>query len=803
MEEQAQVVIIGGGITGCSIAYHLARRGWTDVFVLEKGELTSGSTWHAAGLVGQLRSSRNVTRMLKHSVDLYATLEEETGQSTGWKQVGGLRLASSADRMLELKRSATTARSFGLEMHLLSPQEALKLFPIMSLDGVVGAAYLPTDGYADPASVAQALAKGARDLGVRFQRNVRVADLTVAEENVTHVVTDHGTVQAQVVVNAAGMWAREIGRMVGVDVPLIPVQHQYLVTDNIPGLQEGLPTLRDPDRLVYYKEEAGALAMGGYEANPIPWSVGGIPTSFGQELLTPDYDHFEPLSTLAMERTPILETVGIRQMINGPEAFTPDGHFIMGRAPELRNFYVAAGFNAHGIAAGGGVGRMMAEWITEGEPSLDLWEVDIRRFGSHHSSLQYVKERTCELYGKHYSIAWPADEHATARGLRRSPLYHALREKGAVYGERFGWERPNWYAVGGEAPRDEKTFGRPSWFEAVGEEHRAVREAVGIFDQTSFSKIEVRGPGAFDYLQWLAANDIGKPPGGLTYTQLLNERGGIECDLTIARLADDVFYIVTGTAFGVHDLSWIRKHMPRDGSVVASDVTSSRAVLNVCGPRSRALLEKVSDNDFTPDGFPFGQCREVHIGYAPVRALRVTYVGELGWELHIPTEYALHVYETLWGAGEDLGVVDAGYRAIESLRLEKGYRYWSTDLTADYSPYEAGLGFCVALESGDFQGREVLLEEKKAGLKRRLCCFTLTEQRFLHGGETITRQGEVLGVLTSGGWGYTVGKTIAYGYVPAALAREMDFEIEVLGEPVAAKRHKRALYDPERTKILA
>ncbi|HEY9840870.1 MAG: FAD-dependent oxidoreductase [Candidatus Sericytochromatia bacterium] len=803
MPTSAQVVIIGGGIVGCSIAYHLTEMGWKDVVVLEKGELTSGSTWHAAGLVGQLRSSRNITRMLTYSVELYRRLEAVTGQHTGWREVGGLRIAASADRMLELKKGATTARSFGLPMELLSPKEALDLFPLMSIDGIVGAAFLPTDGYVDPSSVTQALAKGARSRGARFVRGVRVQAIEVEGGMATAIQTDHGTIQAEVIVNAAGMWAREIGALAGVNVPLIPVQHQYMVTEQIPGQPPNLPTMRDPDNLVYYKEETGGLIMGGYEPNPLPWNIHGVPKDFGQQLLKADFDHFEQLLHLACKRTPILESVGIQKLINGPEAFTPDGHFIMGRAPELRNFFVAAGFNAHGIAAGGGAGRMLAEWIVAGQPSLDLWSVDIRRFGPHHRSTSYVSERTLELYGKHYTISWPHEEHHSARGVRKSPLYQTLKQQGAVYGAKFGWERPNWFAPAGMDAADTLSFGRANWFKPVGREHQAIREKVAIIDQSSFSKLEVRGPGALAALQQLAVNDIDKPVGSLVYTQLCNTRGGIECDLTVARLAEQHFYLVTGTAFGVHDLDWIQRHLPSDGSAIAYDTTSSRGVLNLCGPLSRRVLEQVTSDDVSHQAFGFGQCRQIRIGHAPALALRVSYVGELGWELHVPTEFMAYVYERLWEAGQACGIINAGYRAIESCRLEKGYRYWSSDLTPDYTPYEAGLGFCVRLKKGDFIGREALAQQKAKGPDRQLACFTLDQPVQLTGGETICRQGEVLGVLTSGGFGYTLGQTIAYGYLPTKEMAHTDFEVVVFGDSYSATRHDGVLYDPERKKILS
>jgi 4-methylaminobutanoate oxidase (formaldehyde-forming) len=805
MERQARVAIIGGGIVGCSVAYHLTKLGWRDVVVLEKGELTSGSTWHAAGLVGQLRSSRNITRMLQESVALYRRLEAETGQATGWREVGGLRLASSADRMIELKKAATTAKSFGLEMHLLSPQEAQALFPLISLDGVVGAAYLPTDGYADPSGITQALAKGARDGGAIFRRFERVLRIDTKGRRATTIHTEKGTLSAEIVVNAAGMWAREIGEMVGISIPLIPTMHQYMITEKIPDLPENLPTLRDPDHLIYYKPDVGALVMGGYEGNPIPWSVRGIPKDFGQQLLPSDMDHFAQLAERALYRTPLLERVGMRELINGPEAFTPDGHFIMGRAPALDNFYVAAGFNAHGIAAGGGAGKMLAEWIIQGSPSLDLWPVDIRRFGEYHRSLRYTTARTLELYAKHYTIHWPREEHSTGRPLRCSPLYATLKEKGAIFGAKFGWERPNFFIPPGNVlPTDyAHTFSRPASFPYVAAECKAIRETVAVIDQSSFSKFEIRGAGALEALQGIAANDLRKPLGRLTYTQLCNARGGIECDLTISRFEEDLFYITTGTAFGTHDKDWIERHLPQDGSVELVDVSAHYAVLNLCGPASRHVLQQLTDQDLSHTAFPFAHCRTLYLGDAPVRALRVTYVGELGWELHIPSEYALHLYMQLKQAGEAYGLVDAGYYAIESLRLEKGYRYWSADITPDDTPFEAGLGFCVSFKKPeDFLGRTALEQAKAQPLKKTLCCFTLDEDVELFGGETICHQGRVLGVLSSGGYGHTIKKTIAYGYLPTHEAAHTRFEIETLGRPIPATRHHGVLYDPERKKIL-
>ncbi|MFQ5772968.1 MAG: FAD-dependent oxidoreductase [Kiloniellaceae bacterium] len=802
MIDGAEIVVIGGGAIGCSIAYHLAKLGKRDVVVLEKSGLTHGATWHAAGLVGQLRSKRNLTRMLQDSVRLYGELEAETGQATDWKPVGSLRLASSQERWREIKRTATTARSFGFELHLLSPKEALELFPLMTTGGVVGAAYIPTDGYIDPSSLTQALAKGARQGGVRFLEGVRVTGFTVKDRRVGKVATDHGAIRAEVVVNAAGMWARDIGALAGVRVPAAAVEHQYLVTEKVIDAPADMPTLRDPDKTFYLKPEVGGVALGGWEHNPPPFGEDGIPPDFERELLASNFDRFEPIATQAAERIPILGEVGIRDLINGPIPVSPDGEPVMGPAPELDNFFVACGFTA-GIAACGGAGRAMAQWIVEGDPGMDLWAFDIRRFGPHHAGKRVLHERAVESYGRYYSIHWPVEEMRSARGGRRSPLYPILKERGAVFGSKFGWERPNWFAPAGVEPVDRPSFERPNWLEHVANEHRAVRERVALIDQSSFAKFEVSGPGACRFLQWLAANDLDKPPGAVTYTQLCNARGGIEADLTVTRLAEDRFYVVTGSGFAVRDANWIESHMPRDGSVVLRDVTSSNAVINVCGPRSRALLERVADGDVSNAGLPFMQARSLRIGYAPALALRLTYVGELGWELHVPSEYAAHVYELLWRAGREFDAANVGYRAIDSLRMEKGYLYWGADITPDTNPYEAGLGFCVRLDKGDFLGRGALARIKAEGPKQKLCCLTLERPVPAFGGEAILRGGKVLGVTTSGNYGTTVGKTIVFGYIPAEEAGHENYEVEVFCEAVPARRHARALYDANRARILA
>jgi 4-methylaminobutanoate oxidase (formaldehyde-forming) len=806
---QARAVIIGGGIVGCSTAYHLGKLGWRDTVLLERHKLSSGSTFHAAGLVGQLRSSANITQLLGHSVALYNTLEAETGLATGWKMNGGLRLACNAARWIELKRQATTAHSFGLEMHLLSPGEAQELWPIMDISDVVGAAFLPTDGQVNPSDITQSLAKGARMQGVRIIEDTNVLAIETTRGRVSAVVTEHGRIACEVVVNCAGQWAREVGQLVGVNVPLVSVQHQYLITEAIPGVARNLPTLRDPDRLTYYKEEVGGLVMGGYEPNPIPWAVNGIPDKFNFQLLQPDWDHFQPIMELAMARVPALENAGIKELLNGPESFTPDGNFILGPAPGISGFYVGAGFNAFGIASGGGAGKVLAEWIVGGEAPFDVWPVDIRRFGAPHTDIDWVRKRTLELYGKHYTIAWPNEEHHSGRPLRRSPLYDRLKSHGAVFGEKLGWERPNWFATPGEVARDEYSFARPNWFEAVAREHRATRERVAVFDQTSFAKFQLVGRDVESALGWICANDVAKPVGSLVYTQMLNARGGIECDLTIVRLAEDRYYIVTGTGFATHDFDWISRNIPEGMDAHLVDVTSSNAVLALMGPNARRVLEQLTRDDVSNAGFPFGQARRLSVAGTPVLALRVTYVGELGWELHVPMEFAATVYEALMLAGAAFGIVNAGYRAIETLRLEKGYRAWGADIGPDHTPLEAGLGWAVKFKSGlPFLGREALLKQRRSPLRKQLCGFTIDDPTIvLLGRETIYRDGERVGWLSSGGYGHTVKQGIGYGYVRRSEGVDRDYllagnyELEVASVRVPCKLQLDPLYDPKMERI--
>lgn len=811
LPSHAQIVIIGGGIIGCSTAYHLAKDHKADVVLLEMGQLTSGSTWHAAGLVGQLRSSASITRVLKYSVELYKGLEAETGLATGWKMTGCLRLATNEDRWTEFRRTATTAKSFGMDMHLISADEVKKMWPLMETSDLIGASWLPTDGQASPSDITQSLAKGARMHGAKLFENVRVTGFDMKDGVITAVKTDQGDIACEKVVNCAGQWARQVGAMAGINVPLQPVKHQYIITEKVPGLALDAPTIRDPDRRTYFKEEVGGLVMGGYEPNPQGWTTGDVPNDWGFRLFDDDFDHFEQHMVQAIERVPALENVGVKQMINGPESFTPDGNFILGAAPECKNMFVGAGFNAFGIASGGGAGWVLAQWVVDGEAPLDLWVVDIRRFSGLHRDRQWVCDRTLEAYGKHYTVTFPHEEYESGRPRLVSPLYERLKNHGAVFGSKLGWERPNWFAGEGRQGHDVYSMGRQNWFEAVGEEHKHVREAVGVFDQSSFAKFELSGPDAGRALDWICANDVAKPVGRLTYTQLLNTRGGIEADLTVARLADDKFYIVTGTGFRTHDFGWIEDHLPKGSRVTFADVTEEFGTLSLMGPKARDVLEKVTDADVSNASFPFGHVREIVIAGHTVRALRVTYVGELGWELHVPIAATGDVFDALMADGKPHGIRPTGYRAIESLRLEKGYRAWGSDITPNDTPFEAGLGWAVKLKKDtDFVGRKALVERQGLPLSKSLCCFTVDDPSIvLLGRETILRDGEPVGYLTSGGYGYTIGKNIGYGYVRNATGlddawlKAGRYELVVAMEKVAADIHLDPLYDPGMQRIKA
>ncbi|MCV6591606.1 MAG: FAD-dependent oxidoreductase [Silicimonas sp.] len=806
LPSSSKIVIIGGGIIGCSTAYHLARMG-QEVLLLEKAALTSGSTWHAAGLVGQLRSNANITQLLGYSIELYDRLEEETGLATGWKMNGGLRLACNEERWTEVRRQATTAHSFGLDMQLLTPQEAQDLWPLMDIGDVVGAAFLPTDGQASPSDITQALARGARNAGAQLIENCPVTEILTEKGKLTGLRTPQGDIACEKLVLCCGQWTRDLAASVGVTVPLVSVEHQYMITEpfDVPG---NLPTLRDPDRLTYYKEEVGGLVMGGYEPNGIPWAEKGIPDPFDFQLLPSNFEHFEQLVELALPRVPALETAGIKQLLNGPESFTPDGNFILGEAPELENLYIGAGFNAFGIAAGGGAGMALAEWVAKGAPPYDLWPVDIRRFGRPHTDVDWVRARTLEAYGKHYTMAWPSEEHESGRPCRRSPLYGSLKNAGAVFGEKLGWERPNWFAGPGEEARDIYTFDRPNWHDPVGREHRAAREAAVLFDQTSFAKFLLTGPDAEAALQWIAANRVDRKVGTIIYTQMLNDAGGIECDLTAVRTKEDEYYIVTGTGFATHDFNWIRRNIPEGLNAQLVDVTSSNAVLSLFGPAARDILQEVTRDDVSHDAHPFGQARRIGIAGCPVLALRITYVGELGWELHLPAEYAQSVYDALHEAGRAHGLRNAGYRAIETLRLEKGYRAWGSDIGPDHTPDEAGLGWAVKLASNiPFKGREAVAAQRANGVKKIMATFTTSGNTILSGRETIYRNGTRCGWLSSAGFGHSLGTSIGMGYVRADQVIDRDYvlsgtyELEVATERVPAEVTLAPLYDPKMARI--
>jgi len=746
VKSAARAVVIGGGVGGCSILYWLTRLGWRDVVLCERAELTSGSTFHSAGLVGQLRGSLSLTKMMMSSVELYRTLGDEVGLETGWREVGSLRLASSQERMEELARQAGWAKTFGLPLELVSAVESRRLFPPLSIDGVLGAAYLPTDGYIDPSQLTLALAEGARRRGAEIYTNTRVTAIDVDRNRVTGVVTDRGEIQAEIVVDAGGIFAGEIGRLAGVNVPVIPMAHEYLITKPH-GVPLDVPTMRDPSLLVYFRGESGGLVMGGYERQPAPWSLNGIPADFNGKLLAEDWPRFEELMEGALVRVPELGDAEVIKLINGPEAFTPDGEFILGPS-DVRGFWIAAGFCAHGLAGAGGMGQLLAEWIVEGLPSLDVWEMDSRRFGRHYESREYTLARTTEVYSTYYDVKYPGHERTAGRPLRVSPTYARAQELGAVFGEKSGWERVNWFepntAQGDESLRPRGWAGQ-LWSPAIGAEHVACRTTAALFDETSFAKIEIMGKEAAGFLEQLCDNRVAREVGAITYTQMLNQRGGIECDFTVTRLADDRFRIVTGTAFGRHDLAWIRLHVP-DG-VQVDDVTSRYACLGLWGPAARAILQPLTTEELT---FPYMRSRELAVGSVPCLALRVTYVGELGWELYCPVEYGLRLWDTISAAGREHGLVAGGYKAIDSLRLEKGYRVWGSDISPEDTPFEAGLGFAVKLDKGDFIGRDALAGAAEP--TRRLACLVLDDPRSVAlGSEPVRVGGEIVGRVTSGG----------------------------------------------------
>ncbi|HZR97024.1 MAG TPA: FAD-dependent oxidoreductase [Gaiellaceae bacterium] len=795
--ERARAVVVGGGVIGCSILYHLAKQGWTDTVLLEQYQLTHGSTWHSAGLVGQLRSSVSLTRMMQYSVGLYAELRELTGNDPGWHQLGGLRLASSQPRLEEIRRQAAWAKTFGLPMEIVSAQEAQERFPPMSTEGVLAAAFIPDDGYLDPSQLTFALADAARRLGARTETRVRVTGIATRGGRVAGVETDQGAIECEVVVNAAGMYAPELARTVGVDLPIIPYGHQYLITEPFEPPLEPLPTLRDPDNLVYFRTEVGGLVMGGYERNPAPWALDGIPDGFEAKLLPQEWDRMEELFANAIARVPALENAQIKMFFNGPEAFTPDADFLLGET-DVPGFWVAAGGCAHGLAGAGGIGKVMGEWIVDGLPEWDVWPLDLRRFGRHYRSQAYTLARSYEALSQYYDIKYPGEEKRAGRPLRVSPVYRRHAELGASFGEKGGWERVNWYesnAPGGDEALRPRGWAGENWSPAIEVEARAARSSCALFDQSSFSKLEVLGPGALAFLERLCANRIDRPVGTVVYTQLLNARGGIEADLSVLRRADDRFFLVTGTAFGNHDRAWIEKHAPRDGTVHVNDVTSAYACLCLWGPDARDVLQPLTK---TPLDFPYMQARELAVGSVPVLASRVTYVGELGWELYCGTEFALGLWDALTASGR---VTPGGYRAIDSLRLEKGYRAWASDLDSETTPDEAGLSFAVKRDKGDFAGRDAL----DRTVSRKLVCLVLDDPRAIAlGSEPVRADDEIVGRVTSGGYGYAVASSIALAYVPLAYAGAgTRLAVDIFGEWVGAEVRAEPLYDPSGARVRA
>jgi sarcosine dehydrogenase len=813
LPDTARAVVIGGGVIGCSVAYHLTKLGWRDVVLLEQGRLTCGTTWHAAGLVGQLRAHQNMTRLVQYSAQLYQTLEAETEQATGWKQCGSILVARTPERVTLFKRIATAARAQGVACEIISIEEAARKYPVMRTDDLLGALWLPDDAKVNPADVTQALAKGARMNGARIFEQTRVTAIHQKDGVATGVSTTRGDIKAEVVINCAGQWAKQIGRLCGVTVPLHSAEHMYIVTGRIDGVHPDLPVLRDPDGYIYVKEEVGGLLMGGFEPVAKPWAMDGIPDNFEFGMLPDDWDQFQILMENALIRLPCLETAEIKTFMNGPESFTPDNNFIMGAAPELKNFFVAAGFNSIGIASGGGAGRALAEWIVQGEPTLDLWPVDIRRFARFHGNDSFLKERVSEVLGLHYMMPWPNRELQSARPLRRSPLYDRLAAQNALFGSKMGWERPNFFAPSKADAWLDYSWGRQNWFPYAAAEHRATREGVTVADLTSFSKFLVQGRDAHAVLQRLCANDIPATPGATIYTGLLNTRGTYESDLTVLCVMQGDYILVSGTAQTTRDEDWIRRNIPSGADVTMQEVSPLYAVLAVMGPRSRELIERVFSlsQPFDNASFPFGAIRMVGLDRIVVFAVRRTYVGELGWELYVPAYDAGVVYEALMEAGRELGVRNAGYYAIESLRLEKGYRAWGRELTPDYNPYEAGLGFAVKLDKGDFIGRDALLAANGKPPARRLLSFVATspDTPIAHGGELILRNGEPAGEVTSAAYGHTVGGIVALGYVATGGARIDDtwlaarFELDIAGERVPVRASLNAPYDPSGAKMKA
>ena len=811
---KARVVIIGGGVIGCSVAYHLTKKGWTDVVLLERKQLTSGTTWHAAGLIAQLRATANMTKLAKYSQELYGSLEEETGVATGFKRCGSITVALTEERKEEIYRQAAMARAFGVEVEEITNERVAELYPHLNLEDVKGAVYLPLDGQGDPANIALALAKGARQRGGIVKERVKVTEIVKQGRKVTGVdwVADDGSasghIECDMVVNCAGMWGHEVGRMAGVNVPLHACEHFYIVTENIDGLTQ-LPVLRVPDECAYYKEDARKILLGAFEPNAKPWAMDGIPDTFEFDQLPEDFDHFEPILEDACNRMPMLAEAGIHTFFNGPESFTPDDAYHLGLAPEMDNFWVAAGFNSIGIQSAGGAGMALAEWMDTGEKPFDLGDVDISRMQPFQGNKQYLFERSKETLGLLYADHYPYRQKATARGVRRTPFHHHLKEQGAVFGELAGWERANWYASEGQEREYQYSWKRQNWFENSAAEHRAVRENVGMYDMSSFGKIRVEGPDAEAFMNYIGGGDYSVPNGKIVYTQFLNRSGGIEADVTVTRLTETSYLVVTPAATRLADQTWMQRHAG-NFNVVITDVTAGEGVLAVMGPNARALLEKVSPNDFTNATNPFGTAQQIEIGMGLARAHRVTYVGELGWEIYVSSDMAGHVFETLHEAGQDTGLKLCGMHMMDSCRIEKGFRHFGHDITCEDHVVDAGLGFAVKVDKGsDFIGREAVIARKESGPKSRLVQFKLTDaEPLLFHNEPIIRDGEYVGYLSSGNYGHTLGGAVGMGYVPCEGEKAADvlassYEIDVCGVKVRAEASLKPMYDPksERVKV--
>jgi len=809
MPNKARVVIVGGGVIGCSIAYHLTKIGWDDVVLLERKQLTSGTTWHAAGLIGQLRDSQNMTKLAKYTAELYLSLEQETGQATGYKINGSLSTATHDGRMEDLVRRADMAKVFDLQVDVLGPGGCKDHYPLLNVDDIVGGIFIPSDGQADPVGITQALAKGARMGGAQIFERTKVDEVLVDDGKAVGVRTEKGDIAADFVVLACGMWTREFASAIGVNVPLHACEHFYVLTEPHKAITPDLPVYRDYDACAYYKEDAGKLLLGAFEPVAKPWGMDGIPDDFEFGQLPDDFDHFMPILEGAMHRMPIFEEAGIQTFFCGPESFTHDDRYHMGPAPEVDNLFVAAGLNSIGIQSAGGIGQALAEWMRDGLPPVDLNSVDIRRNLPFQGNRRYLRDRVSETLGLLYDVHWPFHQYTTSRGVRRTPLHDRHAANGACFGETAGWERPNWFAPEGVEPVYEYSFKRQNWFQFSAAEHLAVRENVGLMDMSTFAKFRVQGADAESVLNRISANDVSVEPGRTVYTQWLNERGGIETDLTVTRVAADDFLVVTSAGSQVRDMHWLKKNTPEDSRCVFTDVTSGYAVLAVMGPNARDLLQSLTPDDLSNEAFPFGTSREIELGYALVRASRITYVGELGWELYVSSDMAPHVYELINEAGQNHDMAQVGMHAVNSLRMEKAYRHWGHDISDEETPLEAGLGFAVAWDKpAEFIGRDALLRQRDKGISKRLVQFRLNDpEPLLYHNEPVYRDGSISGYITSGMYGHSLGGAIGLGYVECdglispAFIDAGDYEVEVAGTRVSASASLRPLYDPKSERI--